>query len=70
MTSSLSLCFLRPILQQKGGAGKPGVSDAVRQEVGRLSDPASLVLYEQQTKIDDNRSLLEMVICYSRATFK
>lgn len=33
----------------------------VRQEVRRLSDPASLALYEQQRKLEDNKSLLEEV---------
>ncbi|KAM6962128.1 uncharacterized protein LKV04_021006 [Tautogolabrus adspersus] len=56
-----STCFLPPIAQQQqtGGAGRPGEDGAQRQEVRRLSDPASLALYEQQRKLEDNRSLLE-----------
>ncbi|XP_078021430.1 uncharacterized protein LOC144461777 [Epinephelus lanceolatus] len=57
-----STCFLPPIVQrqQTGGAGRqPGVDEAERQEVRRLSDPASLALYEQRRKLEDNRSLLE-----------
>lgn len=32
-----------------------------RQEVRRVSDPASLALYEQQRKLEENRNLLEEV---------
>ncbi|CAK6974525.1 uncharacterized protein LOC126385844 isoform X2 [Scomber scombrus] len=53
-----STSVLPPILQQQqtGGAG---VDEADRWAMRRLSDPASLTLYEQQRKLEDNRSLLE-----------
>ncbi|KAM8907840.1 uncharacterized protein AB9W97_004900 [Spinachia spinachia] len=53
-----STCLLPPILQQQvGRAGKPGVNEAEGQEVRRLSDLPSL--FEQQKKLEDNRTLLE-----------
>ncbi|AWO98287.1 putative myelin regulatory factor-like [Scophthalmus maximus] len=49
--------------QTTGEPREPGVDEVVRQEVRqevrRLSDPASLSLYEQQRKVDENESLLE-----------
>ncbi|KAM8740377.1 uncharacterized protein AB9X84_020246 [Acanthopagrus schlegelii] len=54
-----STCFLPPIVQPTGVTGKPGVDEVQRQKVMRPSHPTSLAQYEQQRKVEDNRSLLE-----------
>ncbi|KAM4711810.1 uncharacterized protein FYW61_020913 isoform 1-T1 [Anableps anableps] len=56
-TGFLPLIAQRP--QQTGGTGKPGVTKAERRDLRLRSNSVPLAAYDQERKLEKNRTLLE-----------